>query len=104
MGTTKQKTTISTFRKKEKAILIQHKTSHKIKGKITKEEGKKKSNNSKSKTTKKITISTYISIITSNINRLNVLIKYLVLSKNLAYIYAIYKRPISDLGNHTGQK
>ena len=49
-------------------------------------------------------IGTYISIITLNVNGLNALTKrYRLLSgyKNKTHIYAVYKRPTSDLGTHT---
>ena len=49
-------------------------------------------------------IGTYISIITLNVNVLNAPTKdtgSLTGYKNKAHIYAIYKRPTSDLGTHT---
>ena len=60
--------------------------------------GRIKSNNNKSKSMKKMTISTYILIITLNINGLNSPTKDtdMLNSKRLAY-----KRPTSDLGTHT---
>ena len=48
---------------------------------------------------------TYISIITLNVNRLNAptnqFIDWLNGYKNKTRIYAVYKRPTSDLGTHT---
>ena len=49
-------------------------------------------------------IGTYISIITLNVNRLNAPTKRHRLAEwieNKTHIYAVYKRPISDLGIHT---
>ena len=49
-------------------------------------------------------IGTYISIITLNVNGLNAPTKdidWLNGYKNKTHIYAIYKRPISDLETHT---
>ena len=50
-------------------------------------------------------IGTYISIITLNVNGLNVPTKTHRLTEWLQkydpYIYAVYKRPTSDLGTHT---
>ena len=49
-------------------------------------------------------IETYISIITLNMNGLNVQPKdtgSLNGYKNKTHIYAVYKRPTSDLGKHT---
>ena len=50
-------------------------------------------------------ISTHLSIITLNVNVLNALIKrHRVaegLKKNKTHIYAVYKRPTSDLETHT---
>ena len=47
---------------------------------------------------------TYISIITLNMNGLNAPTKRQRLAewyKNKTHIYAVYKRPTSDLGTHT---
>ena len=52
-------------------------------------------------------IGTYISIITLNVNALNAPpkdIAWLNGYKNKAHIYAVYKRPTSDLGTHTERK
>ena len=49
-------------------------------------------------------IGTYISIITFNVNGLNAPTKDKGLLngyKNKTHIYAVYKRPTSDLGMHT---
>ena len=49
-------------------------------------------------------IGTYISIITLNVNELNAQpkdIDWLNGYKNKTHIYAVYKRPTSDLGTHT---
>ena len=54
-------------------------------------------------TTKKITIGTYISIIILNVNGLNVPTKdtdWLNGYKNKTHIYAVYKKPTSDLKTH----
>ena len=57
------------------------------------------------KTIKKMVIGTYISIITLNMNGLNAPTKRHRLAewfkKNKTHIYAVYKRPTSDLGTHT---
>ena len=53
---------------------------------------------------KKMVIGTYISIITLNVDGLNVQPKDTGLLngyKNMTHIYAVYKRPTSDLGTHT---
>ena len=58
----------------------------------------------KTKTIKKMVIGTYISIITLNVNGLNAPTKRHRLAewnKNKTHIYAVYKRPTSDLGTHT---
>ena len=59
----------------------------------------------KPKTIKKMVIGTYISIITLNVNGLNAPTKRHKLAewiqKQDPYIYAVYKRPTSDLGTHT---
>ena len=60
--------------------------------------------NNKPKTIKKMVIETYISIITLNVNRLNAPTKRHRLDewiKKKTHIYAVYKRPTSDLGTHT---
>ena len=53
-------------------------------------------------------IGTYISIITLNVNGLNAPTKkdtgLLNRYKNKTHIYAVYKRPTSDLGTHTDWK
>ena len=65
---------------------------------------KKKTYKNKPKTIKKMVRGTYISITTLNINGLNApterhrLVEWI---KNKTRIYAVYKRPISDLGTHT---
>ena len=49
-------------------------------------------------------IGTHIPIITLNVNRLNALTKdtdWLNGYKNKTYIYAVYKKPTSDLKTHT---
>ena len=55
-------------------------------------------------TIKNMVIGTYISIITLNLNGLNALTKRHRLPEwiqNKTYIYAVSKRPTSDLGTHT---
>ena len=58
------------------------------------------------KTIRKMVIGTYISIITLNVNGLNAQPKDTGLlngDKNKTHIYAVYKRPTSDLGIHTDE-
>ena len=57
----------------------------------------------KLKTIKKMEIGMYILIITLNVNGLNAPIKRHRLAgyKNKTQIYAVYKRPTSDLGTYT---
>ena len=58
----------------------------------------------KPKTIKKMVIGTYVSIITLNVNGLSVPSKRHRLPEwiqNKTHIYAVYKRPTSDLGTHT---
>ena len=66
---------------------------------------KKRTYKNKLKTIKKMVIGTYISIITLNVNGLNAPTKkdtgLLNRYKNKTHIYAVYKRPTSDLGTHT---
>ena len=59
----------------------------------------------KPKTIKKMVIGTYISIITLNVNGLNAPTTRYRLAEWIqkqAHLYAVYKRPTSDLGTHTG--
>ena len=68
----------------------------------TQEKGK--TYNNKPKTIKKMVIGTYTSIITSNANGLNAPTKRHRLAEWIQkedHIYAVYKRPTSDLGTHT---
>ena len=55
---------------------------------------------------KKMAIGTYISIITLNVNGLNVSTKSYRLNgyKNKTHMYAAYRRPTSDLETHTDWK
>ena len=65
---------------------------------------KEKTYNNKPKTVKKMVIGTYISITTLNVNGLNAPTKRHRLAEwiqNMTSIYAVYKRPTSDLGTHT---
>ena len=65
---------------------------------------KEKTYNNKPKTIKKMVIGTYISIITLNVSGLNAPAKryrWLNGYKNKTHIYAVYKKPTSDLGTHT---
>ena len=65
---------------------------------------KEKTYKNKPKTIKKMAIGTYISITTLNVNGLNAPTKRHRLAEwiqNKTYIYAVYKRPTSDLGTHT---
>ena len=70
-----------------------------------KKKGTKKTYKNKSKTINKMEMRTHISIITLNVNGLNAPIKkeieWLNGYKNKTHIYAVYKRPTSDLGTHT---
>ena len=62
---------------------------------------KEKTYNNKPQTIKKMVIGTYISIITVNVSELNAPTKDTSLLngyKNKTHIYAVYKRPTSDLG------
>ena len=65
---------------------------------------KKKIYKSKPQAIKKMVIGTYISIITLNVNGLNAPTKgtdWLNGYKNKTHIYAVYKKPTSNLGTHT---
>ena len=65
---------------------------------------KEKTYNNKPKTIRKMVIGTYISIITLNVNGLNAPNKRHTLVEWIQkqnHIYAVYKRPTSDLGTHT---
>ena len=64
---------------------------------------KEKTYNNKPKTIRKMVIGTYISIITLNVNGLNAPNKRHTLVEWIQkqnHIYAIYKRPTSDIGTH----
>ena len=66
--------------------------------------GRKETYKNKPKTIKKMAIGTYILILTLNVNGLNAPTKstdWLNGYKNKTCIYAVYKRPTSDLGTHT---
>ena len=66
--------------------------------------GRKKTYKNKPKTIKKMVRGTYILIITLNVNGLSAPIKdtgWRNGYKNKTCIYAVYKRPISDLRTHT---
>ena len=65
---------------------------------------KKRTYKNKPITIKKLVIGTYILIITLNVNGLNATNKRHRLAngyKNKTHMYAVYKRPISDVGTHT---
>ena len=65
---------------------------------------KKKDLQNQPQTIKKMTIGTYISIITLTVNRLNAPTRRhncLNGYKNKTHIYAVYKKPTSDLKIHT---
>ena len=67
-----------------------------------KEEGKKETYKNKPKTIKKTDIGIHISIITLNVNGLNVPIKRHRLAGWIQTpIYAVYRRPTSDVGIYT---
>ena len=64
---------------------------------------KKKDPQNQPQRIKKMAIGTYISIITLNVNGLNAPIKrhrWLNPYKNKTHIYAVYKKPTSDLKTH----
>ena len=63
---------------------------------------KKKDLQNQLQTIKKMTIETYISIITLNVNGLNAPTKRQTgwIQKQDLYIYAVYKKPTSDLKTH----
>ena len=64
---------------------------------------KKKDLQNQLQTIKKMTVETYISIITLNVNGLKLQPKdtdWLNGSKNKTHIYAVYKKPTSDLKTH----
>ena len=63
---------------------------------------RKKTYKSKPKTIKKMAIGTHVSTITLNVNGLNEPkdIDWLNGYENKTRIYAVYKRPTSDLGTH----
>ena len=67
--------------------------------------GRNKSNKNKSKAINQMAIRTYISIITLNVNGINIPTKrhidWLNGYKNKTHTYAVFKRPISLLGTHT---
>ena len=65
---------------------------------------KEKTYNNKPRTIKKMVIETYISITNLNVNGLNAPTKRHRLAEWIqkqTHIYAVYKRPKSDLGTHT---
>ena len=73
-------------------------------GREQKRKGRKKTYKNKWKTIKKMEIGTYILIVNLNVNGLNAPTKekdWLNGYKNKTHIYAVYKRPTSDLGTHT---
>ena len=66
--------------------------------------GEEKDLKNKPETINKVVIGTYISIITFSVNGLNAPTKRHRLAEwiqNKTHIYAVYKRPTSDLGTHT---
>ena len=74
-----------------------------LKGHSQEIQEKKKIYKIKPQTIKKMAIGTYISIITLNVNGLNHPTKdtdWLNGYKNKTHIYAVYKKPISDLKTH----
>ena len=58
---------------------------------------RKRPKENKPQTIKKMVTGTYISIITLNVNGLNAPTKRLNGYKNKSHIYAVYKKPTSDL-------
>ena len=102
MGTTNQKSTIDKHTKKKKQSEHNTKDSHQI-TRGQKRKGRKKTYKNKAKTINKIVIRTYISIITLNVNGLNAPTKRQRLAEWIqrTRIYAVYRRPTSDLETHT---
>ena len=104
MVTTNQKSITNIQTEKKKESKYNTKNSHQITKKENKEERKnKKTYKNKSKTINKMAIRTYISTITLNVNGLNVPTKRHRLAESIQeqpYIYAVYKRPTSDLETH----
>ena len=75
-----------------------------IQSKNTREE---KDRQNQPQTIKKMAIGTYISIITLNVNRLNATTKRHRLAEWIQkqdHIYAVYKKPTSDLKTHVDRK
>ena len=71
--------------------------------KRAKRKGRKHTYKNKPKTIKKMVIGTYIHIITLNVNGINAPTKdtdWLNGSKNKTHIYAVYKKPTSDIKTH----
>ena len=99
MGTANLQTTIDTHRKHNTQTQHQRWSSQEKK---IKEEGKKETYKNKPKTIKKTDIGIHISIITLNVNGLNVPIKRHRLAGWIQTpIYAVYRRPTSDVGIYT---
>ena len=103
MVTINQKSTIDTHTKKR----YKHKHSTKDSHQVTRERNKRRRKKQKRtpKTINKMAISIYLSVITLNVNRLNVPIKrHRVaewIQKQDPYIYAAYRRFTSDLKTQT---
>ena len=95
------------FRQAKAKRIQHHQTSSTTNAKGTSLGGKHKkkiTHKNKPKAIKKMVIGTYISKITLNVNGLNAPTKRQRLDEwiqNKTHIYAVYKRPTSDLGTHT---
>ena len=102
MGITNQKSYNGYTYKKKKQSKHNTKDSN---SQDNKQEGKKKKSKITIKTIKKMAISTYLPIITSNASVLNPPTKRHRLAewiqKSISLVYAIYKRYTSDLRTHT---
>ena len=86
--------------KKKKPTKYNAKESHQITRDENKGGREEKSNNNKSKTVNKLSINAYISIISLNVNGLMIQPKdrdWVNGLKKKTCIYAVYKRPTSDL-------
>ena len=107
MRTADPKTTTNTHTKKKTQLKHNTKDVIKPQEKRPNKERKKKVLQKQAKTIKKMVRGTYILIIALNVNGLNAPTKntdWLKGYKNKTRIYAVYKRPTSDLGTHTDGK
>ena len=102
MITTNKKSIIDSHTHKRKESKHNTKDNHQITEKRAKEEEKnKKELQNNPKTINKMVISTYLSIITLNVNALIKIHRVVNGYKNKTYLYAACKRLTSDLNIHT---